>query len=861
MDKRLSEILNNQEENYLFPFYWQRGDHTQLIPQQIQRIYDSGCRAFCVESRPHPDFVGETWWRDMDLILAEAKKRGMKVWLLDDDAFPTGHAAGMIAKAHPELRQWELIERHIDVVGPATDVSIIFDEENAENIFIGAYAYKRNADFLETCQYDGICVTDKIKGHYLHWDIPEGVWRVFFYYKSRRGGRKDYIDMINPDSVRVLIDAVYETHYDRYANYFGNTFAGFFSDEPEFGNQVFGKERFDFGFYEARIGKHSLALPWNETLLARMTEKLGYDPIPHLNLLWYEDDQNGDRQMNIRHAYMDTVTELYSECFNKQIGDWCRAHGVMYIGHIIEDMNCHLRSGVGHYFRALRHQDMSGMDIVLHQVMPGMADYIHTVTCSTGTGAGSFYHYILAKLCSSLAHLTPHMQGRAMCEVFGAYGYGEDSVLMKFLMDHLFVRGVNHFVPHAFSSKFPDGDCPPHFGAEGHDPSFEAFSALMRYSNKVSHLLSDTVHKANAALLYHVDGEWASRYGNASNMEPAATALLDGHIDYDIVSLDMLREDATVEEGKLKIHREYFDCLIVPYADHMTKGQLDVLCALEDAGLAVWYMDALPENAYRGGVTVKREELVPKMKALGMVDILIPDSFPKLRFYHCTRGKSEIFMFVNEDYSKTADLTVTLPCTGEYARLDLLTDICVSGKTSDGSFRLDLLPHQSQIVIFSDRAGLVEEFDLTDGDVVAADYSLSLAECEDLSRFESIGRFDRWFNINSPDFCPDFSGKMKYEFTVTAEKNENGVFLDLGRVGQNAQVWVNGEYCGIRISQPYLYDITHAVNSGENAVTVVVSNTLGQKVRDGFSKFLQLSPSGLLGEVRVRYKTDVQQRG
>lgn len=854
MDQRLLEIWNGQEANYLFPFYWQRGDHTERIPEQIQRIYDSGCRAFCVESRPHPDFVGESWWRDMDILLAEAEKRGMKVWLLDDDKFPTGHAAGRIAKEHPELRQWELIERHVDVVGPASDVSIIFEEENAENIFIGAYAYKRNADFLETCAYEGIDVTDKIRGHYLYWDIPDGVWRVFFYYQSRRGGRKEYIDMINPDSVRVLIDAVYETHYAHYAKYFGNTFAGFFSDEPEFGNQVFGKERFDFGFYEARIGKHSLALPWNETLLSRMREKLGCDPVPHLNLLWYEDDQNGDRQMDIRHAYMDTVTELYSECFNKQLGDWCREHGVMYVGHVIEDMNCHLRSGVGHYFRALRHQDMSGMDIVLHQVMPGMADYIHTVTCATGTGAGSFYEYILAKLCSSLAHLTPHMQGRAMCEMFGAYGYGEDSVLMKFLMDHLLVRGVNHFVPHAFSSKFPDGDCPPHFGAEGHDPSFEAFRALMRYANKAAHLLSDTVHKANAAILYHVDGEWASRFGNAANMEPAATALLDGHIDYDIVSLDMLREDASVENGKLKIHREYFDCLIVPYADHMTKGQLDILYALEDRGLAVWYMDALPENASRDGVTVRREELVPKMKSLGMVDIHIPDGFPKLRFYHCRRGESDIFMFVNEDYRKTADLTLRLPCTGEYARLDLLTDICTSGETLDGSLRLCLLPHQSQIIVFGDRAGLPEEFALTEGDDLAADYTLSLAECENLSHFEPIGRFEHWFNINSPDFRPDFSGKMKYEFSVCVQNAEDGVYLDLGRVGQNAELWVNGRYCGIRISQPYLFDITNAVHIGENAVTVVVSNTLGQKIRDHFSKFLQLSPSGLLGGVKLRHK-------
>lgn len=29
------------------------------------------------------------------------------------------------------------------------------------------------------------------------------------------------------------------------------------------------------------------------------------------------------------------------------LGDWCRAHGVMYIGHVIEDMNTHQRLGYG----------------------------------------------------------------------------------------------------------------------------------------------------------------------------------------------------------------------------------------------------------------------------------------------------------------------------------------------------------------------------------------------------------------------------------------------------------------------------------------------------------------------------------
>ena len=77
--KALQEILNGQEGNHILPFYWQHGNHNGQIPAQMDEIYRSGCRAVCIESRPHPDFAGETWWRDMDVILAEAKKRGMMI--------------------------------------------------------------------------------------------------------------------------------------------------------------------------------------------------------------------------------------------------------------------------------------------------------------------------------------------------------------------------------------------------------------------------------------------------------------------------------------------------------------------------------------------------------------------------------------------------------------------------------------------------------------------------------------------------------------------------------------------------------------------------------------------------------------
>ena len=853
MDTRLQDVLNHREGSYIFPFFWQRGDHTEKIPAQIEVIYQSGCREFCVESKTHPDFCGEGWWRDLDLILDEAEKRDMRVWILDDDRFPTGHAAGMIEKKYPHLRQWNATERHIDVAGPTKETAFITKEmRGGEEILLGVYAYKRLPDEQETCQYEALDLSDKVQGDYLYWDVPEGVWRVFFYYQSRVGGWNYQIDMISRESVAVLLENVYEPHYQRYKDRFGKTIVGFFSDEPAFVNQMFEQPRIDYGFYEKRIGTKGLALPWNDNVRARMTEKLGFDPLPHLNLLWYEDCAKGDQQAAIRYAYMNAVTALYRDCFTKQLGDWCLEHGVLYTGHVIEDMgsHCHLHHSAGHYFRSMMGQDISGIDVVMHQLMPGMARYFHTASAQ-GLADGEFFHYVLAKMGASMAHLYPRMQGRAMCEVFGAYGQSLDTTMMKYITDSMLVRGINHFVPHAFSARYPDYEFPPHFYDDGHNPSFEGFSCLMGYLNRAAHLLSDTRHVANAAVLYNAAGEWSSRYREASPMQPIVTRLYDAHIDYDIVPMDFLA-DARVENGKLLIHKEQFDCFIVPHADHLPEALQQILQRFHEAGLPVWFFGGLPENKLFDGIVMNPEDLVATMRARGMMDVEVSGDYPYLRIYHGVREDQDVYMFFNEDPNHSVDTAVILPSKGAYARVDLMGESYTAGKTEDGHFTLSLKPNQSIIVIFGDTADLPAEYDLPQGTALHPTFRLSLAEANDLTDFEEMGVYDRFFNVTGKDGKPDFSGKMKYEFTFQVAADDRRVFLDLGSVGQNAALTVNGKMLGMRICRPYLFEITEAIVPGENHAEVVVSNTLAQKMQEEFyTRFIPMAPSGLLGDMQL----------
>ena len=83
-------------DNHICPFLWMRGE--------------------CLEARPHDDFCGPLWWRDMDIVLDEAQKYGMNVWILDDRHFPTGYANGGIEK-HPERKKLYLACSTSDIFG------------------------------------------------------------------------------------------------------------------------------------------------------------------------------------------------------------------------------------------------------------------------------------------------------------------------------------------------------------------------------------------------------------------------------------------------------------------------------------------------------------------------------------------------------------------------------------------------------------------------------------------------------------------------------------------------------------------------------------------------------------------------
>jgi len=894
MNRKVADLLNNQGGNYILPFFWQHGEEEAVLREEMAKIAECGIGAVCVEARPHPDYAGPLWWRDMDIILDEARTRDMKVWILDDAHFPTGFANGILINKPVNLRKQYVMFKHVDVAGPlagsrlnvaslartvpmpAFQQSIFspkdqltFDDDSLLGVVAGR--------ILPDDQLDSSSLIDlssEVKNGQLDWQVPAGLWRVVVLYLTRNGGgNTNYINMIDRASCALQIEAVYEPHYAHYADDFGKTIAGFFSDEPLVGNTV--------GFnMDETIGKKLMPLPWSSEMPGLLADSMGQDWLSLLPYLWLTGNSDSTTAAQVRYAYMDIVTRLIEQNFSRQIGEWCSAHGVEYIGHLIEDNNQHSRLGssLGHFFRGLAGQHMAGIDDIGGQVMPGFENSIrHRQFLSSGDG--EFFHFALGKLGSSHGHIDPLKKGRTMCEIYGAYGWGEGVRMMKWLTDHFLVRGVNYYVPHAFSAKeFPDQDCPPHFYARGQNPQFRHFGHLMRYMNRMCHLLNDGRCIAPAAILYHGESEWT---GKTMFMQKPARVLTENQIDFDFLPSDVFAQQdvyqTCFENGRLMINGNEYRCLIIPMAEYITQAVADFAVNAMAAGFPVIFVDELPRGIADGLTTgaqipeslcsctvTSLSELPGLLRNIGIGEIKTENSCPYLRVMHY-RTDNDLFMFFNESMSETVDQWIDLPVAGPAAFYDAerneLFAAALRPTASGSKVRIVLAPYESSILAFGQTSdGLPVRkpmHELKTVQTVNGPWRISQATAQEYPNFHN--------QHESADLCdislkqPDFSGTIRYENSaVLSGQPDVSSELVLEEAFEAVEVWVNEQYAGMRICPPYRFPVGKFLKQGNNSLRIEVTNTLENQMKNNISPMMAIfasasfeSPVGLIGEVKI----------
>lgn len=778
----------------IFPFLWIK-DRDCNIEQEIEAIKKAGLKAFCVESRVHQDFCKDGWWEDMDRIIACAQKNEMQVWILDDKSYPTGIANEAVIK-RPELRKWQIAAYHYDIVSDGNLMQMQAENDEADE-FLAAWAIPNTETGLDI--EGAINISSCYKDKWVFPTLSKGLYRIVFLVKTRKGyERENFIDVFNSESVDLLISEVYEKHFERYKEHFGREIVGFFSDEPRFGNGVTQYYLVNKNAYESSIGVLGMAYPFSETIIEE-TIKNAEIKVEDLIALWYPHKNYEE----IRVAYMDAATKAYAKNFSRRIGMWCKEHGVMYAGHIIEDMNAHVNTGCscGHYFRSQEGQDFAGIDVVLHQIKPYSCDVTTIAPISGGYASPNFFMHTLPTLAVSDSILDRSKKG-ALCEMFGAYGWGESSRDMKWIVDMLLAAGVKYFIPHAFSSWEENIDCPPHFYEGNTNPEYQGFCRLMEYIQQVTDCITEQDERL-VGVLYHAEMAWTGRENQA--------------ID------DIVKE---LDENQIP-------CLIVP-ADQILSSGVKMLVVPKTQYYPQYIQTIIDEAKSKGILVISAEEnFIDEAKKyhgrwyLKNYDkgIRILQGEQPLIFR--TSGEDECVLCCDEE--------------GDFVLYDPMNDTRDLLLKENGELRFSLQPGETRMILREK----IKENTYQDISIVAKEFMVT---------YENEGVQQIMENSNGVGalntVIPNYSGSVLY--TAEWQVSKSGTYeIEFPEFGGTLALFVDERPCGVRIGSSARYRLKD-ISEGRHQFVFTLSNTLANEKRDELSRHDSIKAFGLLSLPMVK---------
>lgn len=870
MNPILKSAVENTGMNVHSPFFgFQEGQSRESMAAQLDALQAVGIDSYigCVRSS---QYMGSSFWKDMDVMIEELQKRNMTFFIQDEQGFPSGEANGWIKTRRPDLAKLFIDHRHIDAVGPMAGASFPMGawldpnnfadtlKANIEKPQEGAVgmaafgsqmggpryprstmykiiAYRKSADGKTLS--DPVDLSDKMVGDWLYWDVPEGHWRIVMLYRTTKStGRQYYVNMIDADSVRVFIDALYEPMWERYHEYFGKTFRGFFTDEPEFGNY--------YGYEPRAIGKQDMPLPWCNELERIIADRMGADIDMRLAALWYNlgDEINAE----VRVGYMNLITELYTKNFTGQIGKWCEEHGVIYTGHLVEDSGNHTRlaSGAGHFFRAEFGQTMAGIDLIDNQLLPGHDNPSYRNNLAEIDGEE--FTYALAKYASSAAHLDAKKQGRSLCETATQGSLKQ----FKWICDNLTSRGINQMMPN-----YREGGG---FGGRmgGKNPQYRYFKYLTNYLTRVCKLLRGGKMYAPAAVLYHAEAEWAC--GEYMNCARPIKVMAQSQIDCDIIPLDVFTQSESYQtsmgDGYFKINETEYRALVIPYMEYITPELVKVVDSLP---VPVCFVDAAPSKVVADGALPTKYEVVPLaevanwLTAKGAYDVKTATPSPELFYQRYQQDDMMLYMLFNESYHIPVKTTLTVPETGGCVLYDAMSNrfFEAPAKAVEGgtAIEVELAPFETIFVLFGGYEGAnIEPLpQYTESTAIETVWDLSTATGDDYPAFTPAGKVKELVNMGAPGKYQEFYGTLRYEADITLPVGTR--VIDLGKAYDTAEVFVNGVSAGGRICPPYRFEIGDLLKDGVNHLAIDI--TCGNRSLQ--NQTLQLEPFGLFGPVKA----------
>jgi len=516
-----------ESRRLLGPLFWLHGDESrQQLESELEKVAAGGNGCFTAESRPHPDWLGEGWFRDLQICLDAAKKHNLLMWIFDEKWFPSQGVGG---KVPPRYAAKRMAASAVEVEGPRA--------WEAEGCGGDRYIATVAGRLTTAGKVEGGSLIDlapHVHDAKLHWQVPAGRWKVMKFTHVQApplGNGQLSVDGASKDCVDWFLQTVYQPHYGRFKADFGKTIRGFFYDEPE--------TRGDWGTELGRVLAER-KVDWKKAYVA------------------YAFELAGKEQTAARYQYLDAFAETWGRTMYGGMSAWCHERGVESIGHFMEHGHWAEKSGLyfhrdycaGDMMRLQKYSDMGGIDAVAKQFAMGQRVGEDNPVWQT------------PKLGSSISHVFGKPNDVAMVEIFGARGQDLTYSEMKWWTDHMQVSGVNFLIPHSFNPRAPyDNEAPPFFYNGGFEPRWPLYRVFADYNSRLSLMLTGGRHVCPVAILFSGN---LGQVGKMVTPEAMTDAIQDSQYDCDWLPMEVFEGKTSLHQKEIQLNEERYRVLIVP---------------------------------------------------------------------------------------------------------------------------------------------------------------------------------------------------------------------------------------------------------------------------------------------------------
>jgi hypothetical protein len=506
------------------------------------------------------EYLSPEYFKFFQMLVAEASKRDMRVWIVDDIGYPSGFAGGRFTRKRPELRMQTLsVAERLAVEGGRTL----------------RRAVSRDTVAVTAMGDDQSTIAVPVNDGSIDWTAPAGQWQVLLIEhrfetsptrseanpklateprpntnniqaKDKSQSLEDYL---NPEATRQFLAFTHEQYKKYLGNEFGKTILGFRGDEPDY--TVSG-------------------LPWTQSLFDRFQQIKGYDIRPYVaTFLLPRGTRTTPEQDRAKADYWDVFSILFGESFFKMQADWCAANHLEYQVHLNhEEAELELTHSEGDFFRDMRPVQIPGIDTTRHQIW--------TDTVSD-----------FPRLASSVSHV--YGKPRAFTESFASYKPAADISTARYVLNEQFVRGINLAELMYFPSSNVGGRPRTTLMEQPELPS------LMRYIGRLSYLMSMGRPTASVALYLPSSSLWLNDRGADTQFVSTERLLSEHQIDFDIVSEDALAKDLVPGSGTFEtMSGNLYRTVILPSVPLLSQAVLERLRSFAASGGHVLFLGRTP---------------------------------------------------------------------------------------------------------------------------------------------------------------------------------------------------------------------------------------------------------------------------